>query len=55
MLFFQEAVQPDDFTYNEANNTYTRLEKKVLEYKGPVKLNRNSGDKYPKLDPQLKA
>jgi hypothetical protein len=36
----------EDFKYNEENNTYTCPANKVLEYKGHVKLNRNSGEKY---------
>jgi transposase len=36
----------EDFTYNEKNNTYTCPANKVLEYKGHIKLNRNSGEKY---------
>jgi transposase len=35
-----------DFTYNKENNTFICPNKKVLIYKGFVKLNRNSGDKY---------
>jgi hypothetical protein len=36
----------DKFTYNEAENTYTCPNGKTLIYKGHVKLNRNSGEKY---------
>ncbi|AEF82258.1 hypothetical protein TREAZ_2405 [Leadbettera azotonutricia ZAS-9] len=35
-----------DFTYNKENNTFLCPNKKILIYKGFVKLNRNSGDKY---------
>jgi transposase len=34
------------FTYNKKDNTYTCPNDKTLVYKGHVKLNRNSGDKY---------
>jgi transposase len=36
----------ESFKYNEEENTYTCPNSKTLVYKGQVKLNRNSGDKY---------
>ncbi|MDR1900704.1 MAG: hypothetical protein LBQ88_00275 [Treponema sp.] len=36
----------EDFKYDEEDNTYRCPENKVLEYKGHVELNRNSGEKY---------
>jgi hypothetical protein len=36
----------ESFTYDKEGNTYTCPNHKTLVYKGQVKLNRNSGDKY---------
>jgi hypothetical protein len=36
----------ESFIYNEEDNTYTCPNSKTLNYKGHVKLNRNSGEKY---------
>jgi hypothetical protein len=36
----------EDFEYDEAGNSYRCPAKKELTYKGHVRLNRNSGEKY---------
>jgi hypothetical protein len=36
----------EDFEYDKKKNRYICPQKKVLEYKGHIKLNRNSGEKY---------
>jgi transposase len=36
----------EDFEYDKTGNRYLCPQKKVLEYKGYVELNRNSGEKY---------
>jgi len=39
-------IDASQFSYNEEGNTYSCPAGKELEYKGEVKLNRNSGKKY---------